>query len=166
MNHAGSMHKDLFKARHSNVGGTMKTTAGLVLALLLMAGCERTPSTEAAPEERTGVNNAMEQQRDDYVKAMEARLDEFDQKLDGLEERTAAMKGQAKDDFNANIDRLRDERRAVGEKLNSIDDVAVESWQTMKNDVDSSFTKLEQDYQQVASMHSAAPGTPQTPSSR
>jgi hypothetical protein len=142
----------------------MKTTASLVIALLLMAGCERTQSTKAAPEERTDINTAMEQQRDDYVKMMKAKLDEFDQKLDGLDERAAAMKGQAKDSFKANVDRLRDERRAVGEKLDSIDDVAVESWTTMKNDVDSSFASLERNYQQVSSMHNAAPAT--TPSSR
>jgi hypothetical protein len=143
----------------TNVGGTMKTIASLAIALFLVTGCERGQSTRAASEERTDATEAMEQQRDDYIKTMNAKLDEFDQKLDGLDERAAALKGQVRDEFKANIDRLRDERRAVGEKLADIDNVNVESWTTMKQDVDSAFASLENSYQQVSAMHNPVPAT-------
>jgi hypothetical protein len=100
------------------------------------------------------------------MKNMDARMDEFDKKLDGLEERIGAMSGPAKTSFKDNMDRLRDQRKEVAKKLDDLKSVNVESWQTMRGEVDSAMTGMERSYDQMSQMidkNAATPATSTTP---
>ena len=137
----------------------------LSAALLVTLGCNRNEprSTQAAPEERTNANDQMNNQRDAYVKSVEARLAEYDQKFDGLDQRATAMNGTEKDNFKKAIDDLRDQRKAVSSKLDDLKKVNVESWTTMKGEVDSAMANLDRSYMHVSDMYQNTPGTHSIP---
>jgi hypothetical protein len=101
----------------------------------------------------------MKQQRDDYVKSIEAKLAEFDQQFDGLDARAKAMTGAAKTDFKAGIDRLRDQRKTASMKLDDLKAVSVESWSTLRGEVDDAVARLEHSYEQVSAAHETTPAT-------
>ena len=106
----------------------------------------------------------MKQQRDDYVKAVDAKLAEFDQNFDGLDARAKEMSGTAKRDFNDSIAALRDQRKAVSQKLDDLKGVSVESWMTLKGEVDAAMAGLERSYEQVSATHERAPAAaPRSP---
>src|SRR5437868_2751825 len=111
--------------------GLVRFPLRLLLALLLIVpACNRNEprSTQAAPEQRTDARDQMKAERDDYVKTVDSRLAEFDQKVDGLDKRAGAMTGAAKTDFKQAVDNLRDQRKAVADKLNDLKKVSIESW--------------------------------------
>ena len=140
----------------------------LLAVSLLIPACSRNEprSTQAAPEERTNKTDQMKADRDDYVKNMDARLDEFDKKIDGLNERASSMTGPAKTNFKNMIDQLSDQRKEAAKKLDDLKSVNIESWQTMRGEVDSAMMGLEHSYDQVSDMlqrNPAAPATSTTP---
>ena len=138
-------------------------TTLLGIALLVPACSRNEPrSTRAAGEERTNATDQMKAERDQYVKDMDARLDEFDKKVDGLNDRASAMTGAAKTSFKDNIDRLSDQRKEVAKKLDDLKSVSVESWTTMRGEVDSAMTGLERSYDQMSNMIDKNPATPAT----
>jgi len=94
----------------------------------------------------------MEKERDAYVKGMDARLAEFDKKLDGLDERADALTGSVKSASKNLISQLRDERKNVSNKLDDLKGVSVESWPTVKGEVDSAMAGIEHAYDQVSHM--------------
>src|SRR6266446_3621251 len=110
-----------------------------LVSLLLLPACNRNSpnTTRAAEEERTNAADQMKRERDDYITTMNAKLAEFDQKVDGLDERATAMKGTAKDNFKNAISQLRDQRKAVADELGDLKSVNVETWQTLRGEVDS-----------------------------
>jgi len=99
----------------------------------------------------------MKQQRDEYVRSLNAKLNEFDQKFDGLDARAAALDGPAKKGFKDAVDSLRDQRKAVSKKLDDLKSVSVESWMTLKGEVDASVAALERSYEQVSANHETVP---------
>ena len=122
--------------------------------LLLLPACNRNNTAARADTEQESTARAnMERQRDDYVTTVNAKLDEFDKKVDGLEERTATMKGATKESFKNEITQLRDERKAVAGKLADLKKVSVDSWTSLKGEVDSALTNLERSYETVASKY-------------
>ena len=145
----------------------MKNLLKILFAVLLVvpAGCNRNepPSTRAAGEEPKSVTDQMKEQRDTYVKSVDARLAEFDQKFDGLDERASAMTGTVKNNFNKAIDGLREERKAVESKLDDLKRVSVESWTTMKGEVDSALADLDQSYTHVSETYQKLPESKATP---
>ena len=144
----------------------MKFTFAILFAALLVAACNRNEprSTQAASEDHTNANatDQMKAERDNYVKGIDASLSEIDQKFDGLNERAGAMTGAAKTDFQNAIDNLRDQRKVVASKLDDLKSVSVESWMTMKGEVDSALASLERSYDQVSNRFQNIPG-PATP---
>jgi hypothetical protein len=125
---------------------TVRVHLSLMFAvLLIIPACSRNEprSTQAASEQTL---------RDDYVKSMDARLAEFDKKLDGLDERADALTGSAKSSSKSLISQLRDERKNVASKLDDLKGVNVESWSTMKGEVDSAMSGMEHAYDQVSQM--------------
>src|SRR5215467_6863072 len=132
----------------------------LSAVLLIIPACGRNEprSTQAAPEQTTTSSRQMKNERDAYVKSMDARLAEFDKKLDGLDERAGALTGSAKSSSKSFISQLRDERKDVARKLDDLKGVNVESWPTMKGEVDSAMAGMEHAYDQV----SRSMPTPQT----
>src|SRR5204862_8276979 len=116
-------------------------TSILLAVLLIVPACNRSEprSTQAAPEARTDAREQMKVERDDYVKSVQARLAELDQKFDGLDKRAGAMTGAAKTDFNHVIDSLREQRKSVDAKLDDLKKVSIESWTTLKGEVDSAL---------------------------
>jgi len=132
----------------------------LSAVLLIIPACGRNEprSTQAAPEQTTTSSRQMKNERDAYVKSMDARLAEFDKKLDGLDERAGALTGPAKSSSKSFISQLRDERKDVARKLDDLKGVNVESWPTMKGEVDSAMAGMEHAYDQV----SRSMPTPQT----
>jgi hypothetical protein len=142
----------------------VKFTFAMLFAALLVTACNRNEPqrTQAASEDRGNATDQMKAQRDNYVKGAEARLSEFDQRVDGLNQRADAMTGAAKTDFKNAIDNLRDQRKAVASKVDDLKSVSVESWMTMKNDVDSAMADLERSYEQVSNRFQNIPG-PATP---
>src|SRR5262245_36298543 len=123
----------------------------LLAVLLVVPACKRNEpqSTQAASEDRA-TTERMKNERDDYVKTTEDRLAKLDQKVDGLDKRSVAMSGATKADFNAAIDRLRDQRKDVSSKLDDLKAVSIESWPAMKSTVDSAMADLDRSYQQVS----------------
>jgi len=142
----------------------MKIPLKLFLGLALMIpACNRNEPTRvgAAPEDRSNDQKTndqnMKRQRDDYVKTTQAKLDEYDKKIDGLEARTSAMSGPAKDQANRPIQQLKDQRKDVESKLSDLKSVNPESWNGMKAEVDSSMAMLERSYQDVSKRLEASP---------
>ncbi|PYR99020.1 MAG: hypothetical protein DMG12_21315 [Acidobacteria bacterium] len=145
----------------------MKITFSMLLAFLLMApGCNSSTSTKAASEERDNVRDSLKHQRDEYIQMTRAKLDEFDQKLDGLDQRVSAMKGAAQTDFKNAIARLRDQRKIVADRLADVEKVYVESWTTMKPEVDSALAELERSYDQMGATYEHATAPPAKTRSR
>src|SRR5437762_2708671 len=121
----------------------------LLAILLIVPACNRNEprSAQAASEERT---TEQKNERDAYVKSTEARLAEFDQKVDGLDQRAGAMTGTTKTKFKNAIDGLRDQRKAVASQLDDLKKVSVESWSTMRGEVDPALASLDRSYTQVS----------------
>ena len=140
----------------------------LFAILVILPACNRNEprSTQAAREERTDATEQMKLERDAYVKQVEARLAEFDQKFDGLDKRANAMTGAAKMDFKNAVDRLRDERKSVASKLDDLKKVSIESWTTLKGEVNSALASLERSYMKVSEMYEKVPTTSGTPRTR
>ena len=134
----------------------------LAISLIIPACSRNEPRSTQAASERTNATDQMKAERDDYVKNMEARMDEFDKKMDGLDERAGAMTGAAKTSMKDNMDRLRDQRKEVEKKLDDLKSVSVESWQTMRAEVDSAMTGLDRSYDQISQMIEKNPATPAT----
>jgi hypothetical protein len=132
----------------------------LSAVLLIIPACSRNEprKTQAASEQTTTSSRQMKNQRDAYVKSMDARLGEFDKKIDGLDQRAGSLTGAAKSSTKSMISQLRDERKNVASKLDDLKGVDVESWPTMKGEVDSAMAGMEHAYDQV----SRSMPTPQT----
>jgi len=141
------------------IGGEMKFVYTIALATLLtVPACNsNNPERVRASSDATSTEERMKQDRDDYVKSANAKLAEFDQKFDGLDKRAGAMTGAAKNDFKSSIDGLRDQRKAVGEKLDDLKSVNVDSWMTLKSEVDSAIAGLEKSYEQVSASFERVP---------
>ena len=77
----------------------------------------------------------------------------MESKIDGLEERAAAMTGAAKSEFEAGIAKLRDQKKSVEEQLNHVEDMSVDAWTNMRGAVDSALQQLENSYQQFSATH-------------
>jgi hypothetical protein len=79
-----------------------------------------------------------------------------------LDARASALTGTTKDDFEKGIDGLRDKRKEVGRKLDDLKSVSVDSWMTMKTEVDTAIADLARSYEQVSmtyeTLPAAAPG--------
>jgi len=127
---------------------------------LVLTACNRNDRdrVRAAPEGTTNTDQ-MKQQRDDYVRTIDAKLAEFDQKFDGLDARAKAMSGNAKDNFKKDVDQLRDDRKVVSKKLDDLKGVSLDSWMTLKGEVDSAIENLERGYEQVSASHETVPAT-------
>jgi len=135
--------------------------------LLIVPACSRSEprTTQAAPEQRTNATDQMKNARDAYVKSTEARLSEFDQKFDGLGKRAGTMTGTEKTNFTKAIDDLRDQRKAVSAKLDDLKKVNVESWTTVKGEVDSGLASLNRSYTEVSDKYKI-PATSTTPKTK
>src|SRR5215510_4544732 len=141
---------------------TVKFPLRMLLAILLIVpACNRNEprNTQAASEERTNTVEQMKNERDAYVNSTEARLAEFDQKFDGLDERAGAMTGATKTNFKKAIEGLRDQQKAVASKLDDLKKVSIESWTTLRGEVDSALASLDRSYTQVSDMYEKTPGT-------
>ena len=140
----------------------MKLPLSIVFAasLLMIPACSRNEPrrTQAASEQKSTATDQMKAERDEYVKSVNARLQEFDQKVDGLDKRATAMTGTQKTDFDNAIDRLRDERKGVGSKVDDLKGVNVESWQTLKGEVDSALANLDRSYLKISQEYQNIPG--------
>ena len=140
----------------------------LLTILLIVPACNRNEprNTQAASDQRTNAVEQMKSERDAYVKSTEARLAEFDQKLDGLDERASAMTGTTKTNFQHAIDGLRDQRKLVSSKLDDLKNVSIESWTTLKGEVDAALASLDRSYTQVSDMNQKTPATSTQPKTK
>jgi len=128
----------------------------VIAGLLTLPACNRSDRDRVrASNEAT--EDQLKQQRDDYVRSVEAKLAEFDQKFDGLDARANAMSNPAKRGFKDAIDGLRDQRKAVSSKVDDLKRVSVNSWMSLKPEVDSGLAALERSYEQVSAAHEKVP---------
>ena len=104
----------------------------------------------------------MKNERDAYVKSIDARLAEIDKNVDGLDERANAMSGATKTHFKNAIDGLRDQRKTVASKLDDLKKVSVESWTTLRGEVDSALADLNQSYNRVSDLYPVRGTAPKT----
>jgi hypothetical protein len=126
--------------------------------LLLLPACNRNNTAARADTEAESTARAnMERQRDDYVTTVNAKLDEFDKKVDGLDERTAAMKDATKQNFKNEIGQLRDQRKMVAQKLDDLKKVSIDTWTTVKGDVDLALADLERSYETTSAKFEPTP---------
>jgi uncharacterized protein YukE len=126
-----------------------------VAILLILPACNRNDRDRVRAD--TPTTDQLKQQRDDYTKSVEAKLAEFDQKFDGLDARAKAMNGRAKDDFQNAVDGLRAQRKTVSKKVDDLKNVSVDSWMTLKGEVDTAVADLDKSYEQVAAANETAP---------
>jgi len=127
-----------------------------VSILLILPACNRNDRDRVRAAD-TPTTDQLKQQRDDYTKSVEAKLAEFDQKFDGLDARAKAMNGRAKDDFQNAVDGLRAQRKTVSKKVDDLKNVSVDSWMTLKGEVDTAVADLDKSYEQVAAANETAP---------
>jgi hypothetical protein len=147
----------------------------MVAAVLLMVpACSRNEprNVQAASEERTDQTNTPEQmmtERNDYVEAIDNRLAGFEPELDRLDMQANSMTGATRANFMRAIECLRAQRKSVASKLDDLKKADIESWTTLRGEIDSGLAKLETSFTQVRDMmyekmpdKSAAP-KPKTP---
>lgn len=127
-----------------------------VAFLLVLPACNRDRVRASSDENRT---DQMKEQRAEYIRSVNAKLAEFDQKLDGLDARAKGMSGPEKRDFQESIDRLRDQRKDVGRKLDDLKKVSLDSWVPLKTEVDEAIASLERSYEQVSATHETVPSS-------
>ena len=77
-----------------------------------------------------------------------------------------AMTGAAKTNFKHAIDGLRDQRKSVGAKLDDLKKVSIESWTTLKGEVDSALASLDRSYTEVSERYNKTPETHTTPGTK
>ena len=70
------------------------------------------------------------------------------------------MTGATKKDFDNEVQRLRDDRKAITTKLDRLEDATPDSWTRMKADVDSSVGKLERSYEDLSKKLEMTPASP------
>ena len=119
-------------------------------------------STRAAAEEERNAADVAKEQRDAYVKSVDARLAEFDQKVDGLDKRADALTGAAKTDFQRAIDGLRAQRKTVAAKLDDLKRVSIQSWTTLKGEVDAALADLDRAYTNVSETYEKTGSAPKS----
>jgi hypothetical protein len=90
--------------------------------------------------------------REDYVEAIDNILAGFEQKLDGLDLRVNGMTGTTKANFINQIAGLRDQRKLAASRLGELKKADIESWTTLRGEVDSSLANLERCYTRVSDM--------------
>ena len=138
--------------------GAVRFPIRMVAAVLLMVpACSRNEprNVQAASEERTDQTNTPEQmmtERKDYVEAIDNRLAEFEPEIDRLDMQANAMAGETKANFMSAIEGLRAQRKSVASKLDDLKKADIESWTTLRGEVDSGLAKLETSYTQVWDM--------------
>src|SRR5262245_21720848 len=115
----------------------------LVAGLLTLQACNRSDRDRVRASTDTATQDQLKQQRDDYVRLVDAKLAEFDKKFDGLDARADAFSGPAKRGFKDAVDTLREQRKAVSRKLDDLKSVSVDSWVTLKPEVDAAIAGLE-----------------------
>jgi hypothetical protein len=152
---AAYSHIPIFGVREDKVKIIYTTCLAI---LFVLTACNRTDRERAgAAPEATTTAEQMKHQRDDYVKAVDAKLAEFDQKFDGLDARARSMTGTAKEDIKGDISQLREDRKGVSKKLGDLKNVSLDSWLTMKAEVDAAVANLETTYEQVSTTHETVP---------
>jgi len=134
-------------------------TTMLLGVLLTFTACDRSEPNrvQAAAADEARSRDTMRQQREDYVKSMDATLAEFDQKFDGLDARAKAMTGKTKDNFKDAVDQLRDQRKAVNAKLDDLKKVSIDSWSSLKGEVDAAVSALGSSYDQISTTYATVP---------
>ena len=125
--------------------------------LLAVPACNRNDRDRVRANGETVTTEQVRAERDQYVRSVEAKLDEFDKKFDGLGERAAAMPKPARQGFNDAIDSLRQQRKDVMQKLDDLKKVSLDSWTSLKGEVDSGLNSLERSYEQVSASHETVP---------
>jgi len=126
----------------------------LPVLLIIPAACNwKEPSRARAASEERNASDLAKEQREAYVKSVDARLAEFDEKVDGLDKRADAMTGATKTDFKRAIDGLRAQRKTVAAKLEDLKRVSIESWTTLKGEVDTALADLDRAYTHVSEMY-------------
>ena len=136
----------------------MKLFYTIVIAgLLTLSACNRSDRDRVRASNERATQDQLKQQRDDYVRAVDAKLAEFDQKFDGLDARANGMSDAATRDFKSAVDGLRDQRKAVGKKLDDLKGVSVDSWMSLKGEVDNALGGLERSYEKVSASNETVP---------
>jgi hypothetical protein len=129
----------------------------MVAAVLLMVpACSRNePRNVQASDQWTVQTNTPEQkmtERNDYVEAIDNRLEGFEQELDRLDMQANAMTGATKANSMSAIECLRAQRKSVASKLDDLKKADIESWTTLRGEVDSGLAKLETSFTRVRNM--------------
>lgn len=137
--------------------------ATLLGVLLIFPACNRSDRDRVRANGETVNTDQMRDERDRYVRSVEAKLDEFDQKFDGLNARASAMPKPAKQGFNDAVDSLREQRKDVARKLDDMKKVSIDSWMTLKGEVDTALINLERSYEQVSASHETVPAPATSP---
>jgi len=155
---AGHMHV-LLEILFSNLmEDAVRFPIRMVAAVLLMVpACSRNESrnVQAASEERTDQTNTPEQkmtERNDYVEAIDNRLAGFEPELDRFDMQANDMTRATKANFMSAIECLRAQRKSVASKLDDLKKADIESWTTLRGEVDSGLAKLATSFTRVRNM--------------
>jgi len=74
--------------------------------------------------------------RKQYISSMKAKLDDLDQQIDKLEHRGEEVETSIKQEFNEQLDELRQRRAQASDKLNEIRNASEQEWQKLQDQLE------------------------------
>jgi hypothetical protein len=129
------------------------TTALLLAGCLALPACQRSSSTNAAPEKVVAA------ERDRSESLIQGRLDDFDHRFDGLEARMKGMTKADRERLKTDVDELRQRKGALERKFKDMKGVSDQSWRELKESVNHDLDQLELAYNVVAANNNGEPQT-------
>ena len=138
---------------------------GFILILLLTTGvslglwpgCGEKKETEVTSkdvkkEDKEAVETAKaytQQQKKEYQEQIEAKIKGYDQNLDELKVKAKGVKGEAKAEFNRQMDELRKKKEEASQKLKEMQSATGKAWEDLKSGVETALEDLEKTFKQM-----------------
>lgn len=118
------------------------TTAGLMVMLVLAAGCE--PGPRETGEDRIEASaEDFRAEMSEFRSEVQARLDRIAERLEALRGRLAGASAEGREDLQARIEALEDERMRLRERLQRLEAQSQSAWERLRVDINQSLRALE-----------------------
>jgi superfamily II RNA helicase len=130
-------------------------TTGVSLGLWPGCGEKKEPevtSKAVKKEAKEAVETAKaytQQQKKEYQEQIEAKIKGYDQNLDELKVKAKGVKGEAKAEFNRQMDELRKKKEAASQKLKEMKSATGRAWEDLKSGTEAAVEDLEKTFNQM-----------------
>jgi hypothetical protein len=133
----------------------------LFLGLLAGAGCEEKKQSGAsledvknkAAETAAAASAYTEQKKEEYQKQVEGKIKDVEKKMDEMEAKGKKMKGEALAEWNRQMDRLQEQKKAATTKLDELKKSSGQGWEDLKKGMDKAVADLEKSFHQILSRY-------------